>query len=267
MSYSLRAAHYEVEYQEERDVPFVLSLFDGSVRRVIELPCGAGRLSRHLARKAETLHVVDLESGMVSRAVAAASAAAPECAVHGHVQDMRSLSLDHCFDLAVLPREGLQLVPPREGERVLHVLAANIVPGGCILVDLARFCGRGSQNGQRDPDYYKPEHPDGVFSMDWARLLPGGGLLHRHSAQRDEGDSIVFDLNYREESESPAGWSSQMRLYRYDSDWVTSALPEGFELERVCGAYDGSPLGPESHRILAVCRKLPDTAQKSASCH
>jgi len=253
MPYSRRAKNYEVEYQEERDVSFLLSFFDSSVRRVIELPCGAGRLSRHLARKAETLHVLDLEPEMVARAVDVASAAAPGCDVHGHIQDMCSLSLDHCFDLAILPREGLQLVSPRDGAKVLHTLAAHIVPGGCILIDLARFCGYGDQ---RDPDYYKPEQLDGVFSMDWTRSLPGGALLHRHSAQTDEGDSIVFDLNYIEESESPVAWSSQMRIYRYDCEWVKSLSLEGLQLESLYGDYDRSPPGPGTHRILALYRKL-----------
>ena len=219
------------------------------------------QLTCHLARSVEALSVVDREPEMVSRAVAAARAAAPECAVSGHVQDMRSLLLDHSVDLAILPREGLQMVPPRDGQKVLCALASHIVPGGCILVDLARFCGG---EGARDPDYYKPGQPDGVFSPDWTCALPDGTRLRRRSAQRVDGDSIVFDLNYVQESESPETWSSQMRVYRYGCDWIKSTVPEGMRLEQLYGSYERSPLDAGSRRILALYRKLPNLAQGGA---
>lgn len=262
MPYSVRAAYYEIEYQEDRDVPFVLSLLHGSVRRVIEIPCGAGRMSRHLAPRVEALQVVDLEPGMVSRAVAIARAAAPKCAVSGHVQDMRSLSLDDCFDLAIIPREGLQLLPPDEGKMTLCALASHVVPGGCILVDLARFCGG---DGPRDPDYYKHDQPDGVYTNDWIRSLPDSTRLRRCSAQKNEGQSIVFDLKYVKESEPTETWSSQMRIFRYDCDWIRSSVPTGMHLERLYGGYDRSPPGPGSRRLLALYRKPPYPSQESAS--
>jgi SAM-dependent methyltransferase len=257
MSYSRRAAVYQVEYQEARDVPFVLSLLDDTVRRVIELPCGAGRLSRHIAGRVAALDVVDLEPEMVSRAVDAARAAGPECAVTGHVQDMRHLSLVGRADLAVIPREGLQLVPPDDGRKVLQAVAAHIAPGGRILVDLARFGGDGGA-GRRDPDYFKPGQPDGVISPDWTRDMPGGGRLHRSSAQTDEGASILFALHYRQEPEAEQAWSSEMRIYRYSSAWVEASAPPGTRLEQVFGDYDRAPPGPGAPRILALYRKLPD---------
>lgn len=257
MSYSQRAAIYEVEYRESRDVPFVQSLLQDSVDRVIELPCGAGRLSRHLAPHVAELDVIDLEPDMVARAVSVARAAAPDCRVSGYVQDMRGIHLDHRADLAIIPREGLQLVAPEDGKRVLASLARHIAPNGRIFVDLACF---GHQEGARDPDYFRPGQPDGVTSPDWSRDLPGGGILHRCSAQRDEGDSIVFDLKYMQESEPSQNWSSQMRIYRYGLDMIQSSVPPGMQLEHIYGDYDRSPPDPASHRILALYRKLPGQA-------
>jgi len=256
MSYSRRAAIYEVEYQESRDVPFVLSLLRDGVDRVIELPCGAGRLSQHLASHVASLDVIDLEPEMVARAVDLARAANPDCVVNGHVQDMRNIDLGHHADLAIIPREALQLVPPEDGKKVLASVARCIAAGGCILVDLASF---NHQDGARDPDYFRPGQPNGASIPDWSRALPDGGVLHRSSSQRDEGLSIVFDLHYMQESEPSQNWSSQMRIYRYGINWLASSAPPGTRLEQLYGDYDRTPLDPSSRRILALYRKLSDT--------
>ncbi|MEM0935714.1 MAG: class I SAM-dependent methyltransferase [Pseudomonadota bacterium] len=256
MSYSRRAAIYEVEYQDTRDVPFVLSLLQGGVSWVIEAPCGAGRLSRHLAPRLAALDVIDLEPGMVARAVSAARSASATCQVTGHVQDMRDITLDSRADLAILPREGLQLVPPEDGKRVLASLARYLVPGGVIFVDLARFC---HSKGAPDPDYFRPCQADGRASLDWSRKLPDGGILHRSSSHRDEGGSLVFDLTYVQESVATQKWSSQMRIFRYSIDWLEASAPPGTRLEKLYGAYDRTPPGPASRRILALFRKAFDT--------
>ncbi len=254
MSYSQRAEIYEVEYQEERDVPFVLSLLNASNGRVVELPCGAGRLSRHLAHKAKTLDVVDLEPQMVERAVAAANASNSACKVTGHVQDMRSLLLEHQVDFAILPREGLQLVPPHDGEKVLSAIAANLAPNGLLLIDLARFV---SVVGDNDPDYYKHGQFDGAATLDWTRQLSDGTSFSRSTAQSDKGDSIVFDMQYVQGSNPPKEWSAQMQIYRYNREWVVSSVPEGMQLEAFYGDYDRSALRENSTRIIALLRKLP----------
>ncbi|MDE3080693.1 MAG: class I SAM-dependent methyltransferase [Paracoccaceae bacterium] len=255
MSYSQRAAIYEVEYTESRDVTFVLSLLGDGISRVIEVPCGAGRLSRHLAPRVAELHLVDLESDMVTRATGAARGAAPDCSVHGHVQDMRLLDLNQTADLAILPREALQLVPPEDGCRVLAAVARHIRLGGRIVVDLARFAHHG---GVRDPDYFRPGHPDGVVTPDWSRALPDGGRLHRSSMQCDEGNSLLFYLKYRLETETTQEWSSQMRIYRYDSDFLTATVQPGLRVEHVFGGYDRSPLLFESRRMIAIYQKTSD---------
>jgi len=175
---------------------------------------------------------------------------------------MRNLALDHTAELAILPREGLQLVPPRDGQTVLSAVAAHIAPGGRIFVDLARFS---NGDGLPDPDYYKPGQPNGAPSPDRTRNLPDGTRLRRNSTQMDDGDSIAFDQNYNLESEPPREWSARMRIYRYSCDWIKASAPEATLLEEVYGGYDRSPLKPGSNRTLAVFRKLPVLAKGSAS--
>src|ERR1700677_954095 len=99
MSYSRRAEVYDVEYVEDRDREFVLSLINETTR-VLEVPCGAGRLSRWIAAKAAELTVVDLEPKMVARALEIAEPAA-RGRLDGQVADMRTLSLGRNFDLAL----------------------------------------------------------------------------------------------------------------------------------------------------------------------
>lgn len=258
MSYSRRAAIYEVEYQEERDVPFVLSLLEQSKTRVLEMPCGAGRLSQHLVSKAKTLDIVDLEPDMVERAVGATNSISSQCSVVGHVQDMRTLSLDRRVDLVILPREGLQLVSPDDGKKVLSAAAAHLVPEGLIFVDLACFS---KDNDPCDPDYYKHGQSTDIRTLDWTRQMDDGTLLSRSTTQSDEGDAIIFTMNYVQHSNPKVEWSSQMQIYRYDSEWVKSSAPEGINLESIYGGYDCSSLQADSVRMLALFRKLPANSQ------
>lgn len=251
MSYRDRAAIYTVEYQESRDLPFVLSLIGDRVRHVIEMPCGAGRLSRHLAPRVERLDVVDLEPDMVARAVDSARRASPSTRVEGHVQDMSELSLPDASgaDLAIIPREALQLVPPEDGRRVLAAVAGHLAVGGRLLVDLATFTG---VSDPPDPDYFKPRMPFEAWSEDWVRALPDGRVLRRASKQSEVPGAIHFEMKYSLGSDFEQQWSSSMTLYRYSCTWIDESVPTGLRLEHVYGGYDRSSPGPASRRLLAL---------------
>jgi SAM-dependent methyltransferase len=255
MPYSRRAVVYDVEYAEERDVGFILSLVGGAAPSVLEVPCGAGRLSLRIAPYAGRLTVVDLEPEMVTRTVAALERQGHGHRVRGRVADMRELRLEERFDLALIPREALQLLPPEEGRQALAAVAAHVAPGGRLAVDLATF--RPGMGG--DPDYYDPARADGVWATDWTRPLPDGSQLVRQSAQHHDGTSIRFDLQYRvlRGGRAAEDWTSGMRLHRYGRGWIDEARPDGMAVEAVHGDYDGSDFTGDSPRLIALYRRGP----------
>lgn len=257
MPYSRRAAVYDVEYAEERDVGFILGLVGGAAPSVLEVPCGAGRLSLRIASRAGRLTVVDLEPEMVARTVAALERQGHGGRVRGRVADMRGLRLEERFDLALIPREALQLLPPEEGRLALAAVAAHVAPGGRLALDLATF--RPVPGGPPDPDYYDPARTDGAWATDWTRTLPDGAQLVRQSAQHHDATSIRFDLQYRvlEGGRAAEDWTSGMRLYRYGRGWVDEARPAGMAVEAVHGDYDGSDFTGDSPRLIALYRRGP----------
>jgi SAM-dependent methyltransferase len=249
MSYSRRAEVYEVEYVEDRDREFVLSLIGGNAR-VVEIPCGAGRLSRWIAGEAAELTVVDLEPKMVARALERARRGA-RARLDGRVADMRKLDLGREFDLALIPREALQLLAPADGARALAAVGSHVAPGGLMFVDLATFAGAGG-----DPDYYDAA-ADGVWRENWTRRLGAGAELTRRSQQTRESDAILFELDYRIRRDGceTESWRSRMRLFRYDRKWVEAAAPRHMSLTAIFGGYDKTDFSAIAPRLLALYRK------------
>jgi SAM-dependent methyltransferase len=250
MSYSRRAEVYDVEYAEDRDREFVLSLI-GETDRVLEVPCGAGRLSRWIAEKAAELTVVDLEPKMVARALESVQPGA-RAWLQGQVADMRTLDLGRDFDLALIPREALQLLAPAEAARALAAVGAHVAPGGLMFVDLAMFTpARG------DPDYYDGAATDRTWRVNWTRRLDAGAELTRRSRQTLEKDAILFELDYRiyRDCGETDSWQSRMRLYRYDRAFVEAATPPSMSLIAVYGGYDKTDFSAVAPRLLALYRK------------
>lgn len=260
MPYSRRARSYHVEYVEDRDIEFVRALVEQGSGHVLEVPCGSGRLSRAIAPLARKLTVVDIEPQMVAQAVEAVTVSGYADRVSGEISDMRSLALPQHFDLAVIPREALQLLPPEQGAQALAAVASHLRPGGRLFVDLATF--RADAVGEPDPDYYDPSRENGVWRTDWERPLTARGSLTRQSAQYDDSASIRFDLRYEthERGKRVERWGSEMRLYRYDRTWIDDHVPPSTEVEVVYGDYDGSEFSDTSPRLLALYRKVNPAA-------
>ncbi|MGV1832994.1 class I SAM-dependent methyltransferase [Agrobacterium vitis] len=255
MPYSRRAEIYEVDYVEDRDYAFVDDLLGRPGLRVLEVPCGAGRLSRLLARKAADLTLVDIEPAMVDKAAKAATAASSTTCIRTATCDMRALDLDAGFDVALVPREAIQLLSPDDARKAISAISRHIVVGGFLFVDFATF--RATNKLSNDPDYFDLGRRNGAWRMDWERDLAGGLKLARRSAQLQEADSILIELSYEitDLIEVKDSWRSRMRLFKYDREWLESATADGMVLEAVFGDYDRSSFSDTSPRMLAIYRR------------
>ncbi len=249
MSYSRRAEVYDVEYAEDRDRDFIGSLIRENTR-VLEVPCGAGRLSRGIAAKAAELTVVDLEPKMVARALDRARAGA-RARLDGQVADICTLDLGRKYDVALIPREALQLLAPAQATRALAAVGAHVAPGGLMFVDLATF------NAHADPDYYDGAAAEGAWRDNWTRRLGPGAELARRSRQITEKDAILFELDYRVRRDDGGtdAWQSRMRLFRYDRDFIEASAPAGMSLIALYGGYDKTGYSIMASRLLALYRR------------
>jgi SAM-dependent methyltransferase len=255
MSYSARVLHYAAEYIDTRDLEFLSKLISHGHSRVLEVPCGAGRVSVNLGQAAKHLIVVDIEPGMVASVLNRLRDAGLSAKTTGVCADMRTLQLAEDVDLAVVPREALQLLTPDDGKAALAAIGGHVAPGGAMMIDVATFAP--SDRCLGDPDYYDPNRSAGTWHVDWTRRTADGSMLTRHSAQYDDERSILIEFRYLcvGPDNSRDEWSATMRLYRYDLDWFHKSVPQGFSIETVQGDYDGSPHGPDSSRLIVLFRR------------
>ena len=103
---------------------------DALAGRVLELGCGAGRLTGHLCELAQVVHAVDLSPAMVSfcqrtypRAVCSEA-------------DLRDLSQfdEHSFDVVVAPFNVLDVLGDGERRRALNEIRRVVVIDGLLIM-------------------------------------------------------------------------------------------------------------------------------------
>ena len=258
MQYRRRATIYRAEYKEERDFYFLSSFIRTSGMSILEVPCGVGRLSVWLSGLVDELTIVDLESDMVSRAKEAIEKLDGDTTINAVVGDVRSLNLGQSFDLAIVPREALQLFSPIDGKQVLSSVSNHLKAGGVMIIDCATF--NESQIGDNpDPDYFDPAGQKKEWKKNWTRALEDGSnrCLIRWSNQYDHGQILEFKFRYDIEQDGRCveRWSSGMNLYRYPLGWMVSNCPDGSVLQTLYGDYDKSPLEKDSLRMIGIFMK------------
>ena len=101
IGYARRAQFYRVEFAEQRDIDFYLSHIQKGESTVLEIPCGAGRLTLELARKARQVTAVDIEPRMLDSLQSHVISAGLESKVQCLLGDMTKLELGSIFDLII----------------------------------------------------------------------------------------------------------------------------------------------------------------------
>jgi len=96
---------------------------------ILDLGCGTGRVSLHLARRGHDVWAVDADHALVE--AARDRAAADGLAVHTEHADVRRLDLGRRFGLAIAAMQFIQMLGD-EAERAeaLRSVAAHLEPGG-----------------------------------------------------------------------------------------------------------------------------------------
>jgi SAM-dependent methyltransferase len=262
--YSARAAYYRTEYSERRDIAFLTSLVRPG-DHVLEIPCGAGRLTLALAQVARRVTALDIEPAMVAEVRKALEGSPVESRVIAAVGDLVAPSASEPVDLLIVPREALQLLPPQAAGVALPRLCALLAPGGRIVVDLARFNpGQGAL--APDPDYFDPGRHDGEWGTQWERRTPAGGRLQRTSRQWRTPDSLRFAFRYQLvlPGLEPEYWQADMTLFLHDAEFVRTHLGCHMQLVGVYGDYDRSAVTLSSSRNIVVAERRRGAGEVSA---
>ena len=135
----------------EADLPLWEELAVDAKGPVLELGCGTGRVTLHLAGRGQAMTGIDCDPDLVTELRRRAAARGLDVRVeHG---DAEEFSLDTRFALAVVPMQMIQLLPGAAARRrCLECATAHLQPGGRIALAIAEKIGLGIFPSTMPPD-------------------------------------------------------------------------------------------------------------------
>lgn len=152
-NYSKRAIFYDNEYYTHEDFSFLERILNGGGKKILEIPCGAGRtFDLHKQYENEVVfadkngHMVDI----VNRKINNLSHKRKFTCI---VADITDINLSKQFDVILVLKEAFQLIPPSEVTHVLKCLKGHLSPKGRLYIDIFDFNKSLFSKGLMLPEY------------------------------------------------------------------------------------------------------------------
>ncbi|CAG36384.1 class I SAM-dependent methyltransferase [Desulfotalea psychrophila] len=208
--------------------------------RVLELGCGAGRLSQPLIKSGWQLTGVDLSPSMLKRA----GEMSPQ--LKTHCMDIRQLQLDS-FPAIIAPYNVLNLLTEIEDiKKCLRSVHGHLLAGGVFLAEFAVLREESTLFQQGKTFQFQ------IFDMGDERLVKE--IIRHHLPE--EG---LIEIEERYRLRIRGGHNSdQRRVFRINAlreeEWRQIIGSCGFSVEKVYNNYTLKEADTESGRVLAVLR-------------
>lgn len=219
----------------DRAVEFVArELAFGPKTRALDLCCGAGRHLRRMAPLVRSAVGLDLSLDLLHRAER--RAAPGESLVRG---DMRRLPFaDGAFDaVANLFTSFGYFADDSENDRTLSEIARVLRPGGLFLID-----------------HINRDRLLAHLPLATERSLRDGSLAIEERAFEVAASRVVKRVRRVAPDGAERTWIESVRVY--SSEELASALARaGLRPTRTFGDFDGSPLSPDSPRMIALAER------------
>jgi SAM-dependent methyltransferase len=221
-------SHYASRELRPAEVVFLVRYRELLEGRVLELGCGAGRLTGYLLEIAESVHGIDISQGMVDYC----RDAYPRGAFS--VRDLRDLGglADGPFDAVIGTYNVLGVLGDAERRRVLGDIRELLAPGGLLMISAHNLAFASKLRSPTDLRARNLVRRAGRLALMPLRLRNRRGLLELQRS--GPGYAIVNDdaHDYR------------LLHYYISRDAQQRQLHElGFELVE-CMDNDGHPVGP-----------------------
>lgn len=260
IGYRERAAFYDLEHTTTADHEFLIDATAPPVCSVLEIPCGVGRATLHLARPGLRLVAVDIEPEMIEILRQRALGGPHGSTIEAVVGDLRSLSLHETFERIIVPREAFQLLTvPEDAHAALVRLREHLDPEGTLVIDLAHFRAGTDADPDLQPFYFDPSLPEGEVVEEWEGQLPSGARVQRSRQQFAPTDRQRL-VRYHYDVKWPDGrreaWTMDMPLRLYERDeFLDLAHRAGLEASDVYRDYRRRPHGPGAERMIVLLRR------------
>lgn len=240
MSWDWVASLYDTYVTVTADLPFYLAETKSFTGDALELMCGTGRVSIPLAEAGVRLTCVDASAGMLAR-LREKLARRPTVARNVTVieTDVRRLTLDHQFDLIVLPFHSFgELTSPRDQQEALASVAGLLRAGGRFICPLHNPAIRRATL-------------DGSLRL-LGRFQLNGGELHLWSVATYDANTHLADGVQLYEEYDSAGTMLRKRqlplrfaLIEHDQ-FEAMALAMGLRVVALYGDYAYAPFQPDT---------------------
>lgn len=242
---------YDLEYRDHvEDLAWYEALAARTPGPVLEFACGTGRLTLALARAGHEVHGVDRSEPMLRRLEQRLQGEAPEvrARVHTAVGDFRNWRGTRRYPLVLLPFNALHHCRDEEElQAVFQTCADALEPGGVFafdayLADLDLY--------DRDPD---------------ERFEPRT-FVHPQTGERIESweqgwwdaETRIYHVLYVYERANGRRQRSHLQLRMFDMETLRGAVRRaGFTVLLEASDFEGSPLGPDALKYVALARLGP----------
>lgn len=245
-------AYYTKNYRKRTDdVRYYVDLAEASGGPVLEYGCGNGRIALPIARAGVDITGVDLSAPMLADLRARLSREPPEVRRRVTVRhgDMRAVTLRRRFPLVLCTFNAfLHLYTRPDVERFLDRVRRHLAPGGELVFDTsipeAEELARDPARAFHTPRFLYPTED-------------GKGTLVRYSERFDYDKirQVLFVAMEFSPTDGADPWMTPLAHRQFYPAELEALLHyNGFEILMQHGDFDGSPLGPDSDKLITRCR-------------
>jgi ubiquinone/menaquinone biosynthesis C-methylase UbiE len=248
--------YYDAEYDGsemlQRDVPLFLSHLPKRPQSILELATGTARAAIPIAQAGHRVVGVDYDSHMLRRAREKRdSVGLTDRQLHLVHANALKLRLGQTFDsVCIFFNTFLNFTTLAEQDRLLQVVRSHLKPRGRFWLDIfnpsLELLSR-EHSEHLDPATFHVPALDRTVHRD-TEIRPDPAT----QIQRITFHYLWFDTD----------GSEQRQQISFDLTWLSprelTLLLErnGFQIERLYGDYDRSPVTRDSPRLIALCRRI-----------
>lgn len=253
--YKAIAHYYDHEYAAskmlQRDVPFMLSKMPGRKRSVLEIAVGTARAAIPIAQAGHRVVGVDYASDMLDLARHKRdSVGLTEKQLKLIHFDALKLKLRERFDWVCILFNTFLAFPTVESQQnLLRVVHRHLKPAGRFWLDIFHPClailSTPRSRGHEPRQFYVPELDRTVLSTT---------DIDRDASKQMQ--RVRFNYQWFDKFGKSKTDTLQFQMtWVYPRELVLLLNANGFEIEKLYGNHDGSPLSDDSPRMIACCRK------------